>query len=608
MKAHATSLISLIPALGVLCQWLAWRLRFPSILILLVVGFLVGPVFNIINPDKLLGQMIVPIVSLSVAIIMFEGGLSLKFSDLKNTGKVVRNLITTGALITWILTAFFSYYLLQLPLNMSILFGAILIVTGPTVIIPLLKHIRLKRSLSSILRWEGIMIDPVGATCAVLVFEILQVVDTSGALSLVAFVLLTTLAAGVILGGISAFILIFIFKRQWIPDFLQEAITLTLVIGSYAISDMIQAESGLLTVTIMGIVLANQKVVTIKHIVHFKENLTVILLSSLFILLAARIDMADIISNINWQSGLFLVALIVVVRPVSILVATFRSNLPIRDSIFLAGLAPRGIVAAAVASLFSIRLVELGVPGAEKLVPYTFMVIVSTVTVYGIFGKPFANLLGLQSQEKGILLVGAHELSVQIGKLLTQLGLHVVLVDSNKENIINARESGIPSIHGSILSQRVLEEVEVGSVGRLIALTSSDETNLLSAIEYANLFGTQFVYRLFPKDKRQDFLTKKAEGSFLFGKGMTYTYLSTLMTSGAYVEAVEILPNFSYQAYAENNPRHVLLFVYNKKKQLQINTFSKPIMPKVGMTIIALVTPSIVKSESSNEIGATKTK
>ncbi len=355
-----------ILAAGVGAQWLAWRLRFPSILLLLVAGFILGPVSGFVDPDELLGDLLLPFVSVAVAVILFEGGLSLRLRDLLDTGGVVPRLVTVGAAVTGLLGALGAHVIIGLDEGVAILAGAILIVTGPTVIVPMLEQIRPIGRVSTILRWEGIVIDPIGATLAVLVFGGVVVGDLGDASSLAIEGVAKTLGAGILIGGGAGFVLALLLGRYWIPDALQNAVTLTFVVGVTTVCDTIQDESGLLAAVVMGVVLANQRLATVRHIIYFKENIRVLLLAGLFIVLAARLSFDDI-EAVGFEGLIFIALMIVVVRPLSVFASTAGSALSWQERLFLSGVAPRGVVAASVASIFAIGLAEEGIGDANQL-------------------------------------------------------------------------------------------------------------------------------------------------------------------------------------------------------------------------------------------------
>ncbi|MBD3166731.1 hypothetical protein GF324_09045, partial [bacterium] len=408
MNENALLLLGAILVLGIVAQWVAWRLHLPSILLLLLTGFLIGPVTGFIRPDELLGQTLFPLVSISVAVILYEGGLSLKFSEFRQVGAVVRNMISIGILITWGLATASAYYLLNFDLQLSLLLGAILTVTGPTVIIPLLRYVRPKARVSSIIKWEGILNDPIGAVLAVLMFETILSGSIAGGIGDVALGIVKTLLAGGLLGYAGAWVLAELLRRNWVPDFLQNPISLAIVATVFVASNYVQHESGLLTVTVMGVVLANQTRAQVKHIIEFKENLRVLLIATLFILLSARLELESL-TGLGLNDFLFVAALILVIRPLSALVSSIGTNTSWRESLFIGWMAPRGIVAAAVTSVFAFELKRIGIPGAERLVPIIFLVIISTVTVYGLTALPLAHLLKLRlGKPQGVLIVGAH--------------------------------------------------------------------------------------------------------------------------------------------------------------------------------------------------------
>ena len=296
------SLASII-VLGIIAQWVAWRLRIPSILLLLLSGFVAGSIFGFIDPDALFGDTLFPMVSLAVGIILFEGGLNLKLQELKGMGRDIWWLISVGAFATWVGGSVAAYTLLNLDLTLAILLGAILVVTGPTVVIPLLNHVRPNSRVASVLKWEGILIDPVGATLAVLVLEGVLAGHDVGLVSLPNIVvgIVRTLLLGSVVGGVGAALLIVAFERQWIPHYLQAAFALMIVVAAFAVSDQITHESGLMATTLMGIILANQTRVNIAHIAGFKEELGVLLLSSLFIVLAGRLEMTQL-AELGWRA------------------------------------------------------------------------------------------------------------------------------------------------------------------------------------------------------------------------------------------------------------------------------------------------------------------
>ncbi len=495
--------LSSIIILGVGAQVLASRMRIPAILLLLVFGLLVGPIAQatlgqkLIDPDAIFGQLLLPIISLSVAVVLFEGGLTLNINELRQVGSTVIKLVTIGALTTWFITSLAARYLLHMPTPLAVLLGAILSVTGPTVIGPLLRHVRPTGQAGRVLKWEGIVIDPIGALVALLVFEGIELpANAQHMAATVAISVIKTLAVGSLVGAVAALAVVFLFRRVWVADHLQSPVALMAVIAAFAIANNIQDESGLFAVTLMGIALASQRLVPFKHILEFKENLSILLVSSLFIILGSGLKMEQLhIFSVSLAA--FIAVLFLIARPLSEFLSTAGSSMKARERWFVALLAPRGIVAASVASVFAIRLTAHGTPGADRLVPVTCAVIISTVTVYGLGARTTARLLRLTGGG-GFLLAGANPLAQTIALALQKENVQVVMVDTNTTNVAAARMAGVPTHALSATSERVLEHIEGTGIGQLLAVTPNEEVNSLATLHFARHFGRSAVYQLSP--------------------------------------------------------------------------------------------------------------
>jgi len=591
---HLIALVGVI-VLGVAAQWLAWRLGLPSILLLLVVGILAGPVTQFLRPDALLGEALVPIVSLSVAVILFEGGLSLKVRELRAVGKVVRNLVTVGAAITWGLTTISGRYILNLSWPIALLFAAILVVTGPTVIGPLLRSVRPVTRVGSILRWEGIVIDPIGAMLAVLVFDAILATGPQAAAGLVIGGLLKVILVGGLVGLLGAGALIVILYYHWAPEFLHNPVALMTVVCAFAVSNSLQSESGLLSVTLMGVVLANQKFVSTIHILEFKENLRVLLIASLFILLSARLDRAGL-SQIGWDTVPFLLVLMLVIRPASVFASTIGSGLGWRERVFLSWVAPRGIVAAAVSSVFSLRLAEAGGQlESGRLIPLTFLVIIVTVIVCGLTAAPVARSLRVaQPHAQGVLIVGAHDWARDLATLLREERFHVLLIDTNAQNIAAADLAGLPAHEGNILSEELLDEIELAGIGKLLALTPNDEVNSLACLHLAGLFGRSDVYQLSTEAPiaQEGAMPRHLRGRILFDLNVNYEFLTKRFADGALLKSTVLTHEFGYEAFKSlYGSSAVPMFLVSETGQLRAFTFNNPPFPRPGQKLISLVDP-----------------
>lgn len=591
MGEHILVGIAAVIALGISAQWLAWRTKLPAILVLLVFGIVAGPVTGLLDPEALLGELLSPFVSVSVAIILFEGGLSLRMSEFRKIGGVVIKLITIGVGITWFLSAVASYYLLDLGLEISVLFGAILIVTGPTVIIPLLRQVRPTETAGSVLKWEGIVNDPIGAMMAVLVFEIILAGGFESISGKAGMVIVTTIVDGTFFGALGAGIMYITLKKHWIPDYLQNPVSLMIVVAIFTASNVLQHESGLLAVTIMGILLANQKSVRVKHIIEFKENLQVLLISTLFILLAGRLKIEHL-EYFNLNSLWFLLALILIVRPASIYLASIGSKLNFKEKTFLAWMAPRGIVAAAISAIFALRLEQEGYESAERLVPYTFIVIIATVTIYGLSASPVARLLGVaKPKPHGVLFIGAHAWARKLAETLNDMGFKVLVADSNWENISKARKAGINTYYGNILSEYAVDEIDLDGIGHLLALTPNDEVNSLAAIRFAEYFGSSEVYQLTQSStskRRHDDSKEFLGGRTLFSNDMTYSEIDEFMDQDVTVTTTPLTDEFNYNDYLNLYGDQAIPVFLKSNETVQPFAVDNPPTPQPGDSVIAL--------------------
>ena len=595
--------LSSIFVLGVGAQWIAWRLRLPSILLLLAFGFLAGPVSGWLDPDAMFGELLFPLVSLCVGLILFEGSLGLKFDELADVGGALRSLLSIGVLVTWIVVALSARWILCFDWPIAILLGAMLTVTGPTVVGPLLRHIRPTGRTGPIARWEGIVIDPVGAILAVLVFEAVQVGDaqighafTHGMLGLI-----KTAAIGGAAGWGAAWFLARCLKQHAIPDHLESPVALMIVAAAFVASNHLQHEAGLLTVTVMGIVLANRRDIDVRHILEFKENLTVLLISSLFILLAARVDLAGF-GALGWRGLAFVAAVILLARPLAVFASTPKSRLSIQEKVFLAWLAPRGIVAAAVASVFAIRLGEHG----AGIVPATFLVIVGTVIVYGLTAYPLALRLGLASANpQGVLIASAHPAARAIADALKSAGFQVALVDVNREHVRTANLEGLDATYANVLSEHAIENMDLGGVGYFLALTPNSEVNSLAAMHFSELFGRANVFRLSApgsEASRMAAAGRHYRGNVLFHDELTFDELDDRFESGATIKCTSLTDEFTWDDFrAQHGDPAVPLFVCSSSNKLTIVTTEKPASPKSGDRVIALVENQPQPASGNNE-------
>jgi NhaP-type Na+/H+ and K+/H+ antiporters len=544
--------ITVVVMLGIGAQWAAWRFRLPSILLLLLVGFLAGPVLGVLDPQSLRGDWLFAFVSLSIGIILFEGGLSLRLSELREVGSTVFNLITIGVLLTWGLGAAGAYYILEFDVGLSVLIGAILTVTGPTVIVPLLRHVRPKGRVGTIAKWEGITIDPVGAILAVLVLETLILLNdparagagTEAAVEHVAIGLGLEIFVALGVSVVATMLLVFILRRRMVPDFLRNSVTLMVVVVAFVVANVLQHESGLLATTLMGIALANQPYVSVQRIIEFKENLQVLLIGSLFVLLSARLEMSAL-SYIDLEVLIFLGILVVLVRPLAVFVSSFGSNLEWEEKTFLSWLAPRGIVAAAVASLFAYQLRPVYPGEVDGMVPVIFAVIVGTVAIYGLTLAPLARWLDLaEPNPNGLLFVGAAPWVRTVARHVQELGYSVALLDNNPVHVRSAREEGLTAHQGNALSENIIDEITLSGIGHLLITIPNDEVASLTALHFSEVFESTDIYQLAAQpDSRhggEGVMPGHLRGRPLFGEDTSYQLLKACLNRGDTIEVLTL--------------------------------------------------------------------
>jgi NhaP-type Na+/H+ or K+/H+ antiporter len=583
--------LAMLLGAGALAQWIAWRFRLPAILLLLGLGFLAGPITGILDPDLVFGASFRPLVSLSVGIILFEGGLTLRFEELRGSGKVVRNLVTIGALITWVLTSLAARYLVGVDLRVAILVGAILVLTGPTVVIPLVRHVRPRAPLGPILRWEGILIDPIGAVLSLLVLEAIS--GDAKTFTDVGISLLETVAVGGGLGMLAGLGLARALERFHIPDMLHVPVTLGTVAVAFVSANLLQAEAGLLAVTVMGIVLANRKALDITHIAEWKEQLSTVLLAILFLSLAARLPLEQV-TQLGWRAALFTGVLIVVVRPVAVLFATLGTGTNWPDRAFLMAMAPRGIVVAAVSSEFALHFEQSGHEGGPEIVALVFPVIVLSVLVYGLLSRPFARALGVAKEDpQGVLIVGADRICREIGAALKTQEIEVLLVDTNARNTAEARTLGLRTWHGSVLSARFADEAELAGIGNVLAMTPSDEVNRLSVRQFLSTFGRAGSFVICPTTKAKVQRSASEPGRTPFQADCTLEALHARLRGGARFKATRLTEQFGPEQFLANQGEHTLpMFWLTPEHKLHFVTAESEPPLKVGCTILSLVGPS----------------
>tara|TARA_Y100001970_G_C14227895_1_gene856767 strand:+ start:932 stop:2725 length:1794 start_codon:yes stop_codon:yes gene_type:complete len=586
--------IASIGVLGIACQWFAWWVRIPSILFLLTVGIIVGPVLNLINPDALFGNLLFPFISLSVAVILFEGSLTLKFEDIRGHGKIVSNLVSTGALITWLIIGYSTYHLLNLPIELAFLFGAIVVVTGPTVIIPMLRTVRPNTKVANVLRWEGIVIDPLGALLAVLVFDFIISGQQNNALGMIFLTFGKIIFSGLIIGFVSGWSIGELLRKQYVPQYLRNIFTLISVFAIFVISEMIESESGLLAVTVMGITMANMKDMDIDNILDFKESLSVLLISALFIILAARIELHELI-HVGWPAIILLGIIIFVARPISVFTSSIGSDLTVNEKLMVSWIGPRGIIAAAISSLFALRLEDAGYSEAALIVPLTFVIIIGTVVIQSTTARYIADFLKVREPSPtGLLIIGAGNVARAIGKELQSHGFKTLLTDSTWENIRLARMEGLETYFGNPVSEHADRNLNLIGLGKLLAMSGRLNLDTLACLRFKSEFGKKNIYELkTTREKHTEdkhIVSTKHRGYELFTEDADYGNLAYRLRNQAEIKSTQLSDEFTFEQYLKKYEKGIVpMFAIDDKKRLHVFVVNGEMKPEANWIIIAMI-------------------
>lgn len=597
MHEELVALITLVLVLGIVAQWISWWLKLPSILLLLLIGIVAGPVTGLLNPDDAFGELLFPMVSMGVAVVLFEGALTLRFRDISGHGRVVSSLISWGAVLNWLLITAGTWYFTDLPWLLSLLFGALVVVTGPTVIVPLLRTVRPTPNISNILRWEGILIDPIGALLAVLVFEYIAADVKGGSL----WVLVQEIGVGVISGALAALALAAVLRRHLVPEYLQNVVTLALVLAVFSFANHFAPESGLLAVTVMGVWLANTKGLDMENILTFKESLSTLIISVLFITLAARVDLVTLLS-VGWIS-IGIIVVILAARQIVVWLATIGSELSWQEKALIAWVAPRGIVAAAVASLFAIKLGDLGYAEADLLSVLTFMVIIVTVLLNSFTAKPLARFLGVMEEEpRGILIVGANAVARAIGKALKEKGYRIKITGTSWSECQAARMEGLDTYYGNPVSAHADQHLDLLGIGRVLAMSRRPALNTLACLKYRNEFGHNRIFTLRTSAEKDGSEKNRVNDRYraprLFHESLTLEKLSSLIGQGAEIKSTRFSEEFGWNEYHETYGKEAIpLFALDDQQKLR--AFTDQFQPEIvqGTTLIALLPKKVQKAD-----------
>jgi NhaP-type Na+/H+ or K+/H+ antiporter len=609
--------IAVIGVLGIGAQWLAWRFHLPAIVLMATAGVLAGPVFNIFGAppgeppmEALFGEFYRPIIAIAVAVILFEGGLQLNFSELRGLSRGVRQLVFPGAPIAWFLSAAAAYLIAGLTWQTALLFGGIMVVTGPTVIIPLLRQSKLNARPATLLKWEGIINDPIGALLAVLVYEFLTLGDhgaTSGDI-ISSLVLAALLSAG--LGYAFGLFAAAAFRRGWVPEYLKPPALLTMVLVCFAVANLLQDEAGLLSVTAMGVTLANSKIASINELRLFKENITIVLVSGVFIILTANLTI-ETVRLLDWPAFWFIMAMLFVVRPLTVMISTIGAGLPWKERLLVGWIAPRGVVAVAVSSFFGASLTSAGYMDGDKLIALTFAMVFTTVVLHGFTISPLAKALNLASRERpGVLIVGASPFSASLAAKLKEMEMPVMVADASWRRLKPVRLANVPTYYGEILSEVTEHHLDLNRFGYLLALGGNESHNALVATDLAPEMGRAAIFQVNARGKDEDdrkALSYTLQGLTFLHSGAPLDELVRRHYSGWIFQRTKISEEYPPEQYKKDLGQEHEIILSLRKDTILFASPEAPVKPEIGDILLAYVPkPPDVKpdKEKAEKAGA----
>ena len=595
MEEAALISIVAILALGIFSQWLAWKIQWPSIFIMSIAGLLIGPIFGWVNPEVALDELYSPLISLAVAIILFEGSSNLDFREIKDISKSVFRVVTLGAFLAWILGSFTAHFIAGLTWEVSFIIGGLFVVTGPTVIIPLLRNAKLKARTAAVLKWEGIIVDPAGPLLALFAYEVIKVL-TNEHLSMNYLLNFFGGAALAALLGLAMGLLISVMAhRGQFPEYLKSPVILAFVLLCFTMAEVIMHETGMLAVTVMGLVLGRTKryVSSIGNVGHFVENVSVMLTSTVFILLTASLGRETLSQIFTLPIIGFVLVMLFVVRPLSIWISTIGTELVWREKLLIGWIAPRGIVALTVAGYFAATLAEDGYEEATLLTALTFALVFITVTAHGFTLGPLAKKLNLASNEPpGVLIVGASSFSIALAAQLKEMKIPVLIVDPSQGRLRPANEAGIDTFTGQMLSERSRFSIDLAPYDTILSMTGDASYNALITQSFAPEFGFNNTFSLTAVSNHtmsKSALPISLKAHLLFEEGATFPELNRKINTDYEIGLYEWEGTETDLAFKEIIPDSATaLFVKKKNDTLAFATLQKKISLDGGDQLVVL--------------------
>ncbi|WP_164669317.1 cation:proton antiporter [Virgibacillus doumboii] len=596
MEQAALLSIVVIIVLGIFSQWLAWRVQWPSIVIMSVAGLLIGPIIGLINPEEALGELYSPLISLAVAIILFESSSGLDFRELKGLSKSVFRVAAAGAFLAWIGGSLAAHYIAGLNFAISFIIGGLFIVTGPTVIIPLLRQAKLKPRVATVLKWEGIIIDPAGPLLALFAYQIIKVIngDVQGHY-IINFFLGALLA--VIIGLVAGLTVSRMVKKGLFPEFLKSPIVLSFVLLCFTVSEVIMHETGMLAVTVMGLTMARTKnyISAIGNVSHFVENISVMLTSTVFVLLTASLTRETIMEIFTLPILGYVLIMLFLIRPLSIWISTIGTELKPAEKTLISWIAPRGIVALTVSGYFAGILTEDGYADAAILMTLTFALVFITVCAHGFTLEPFAKKLGLANTgQEGILIVGANPFSIAFAEFCKTQEIPILIIDDSYDRLIPAQNNkGIKTYYGQILSEHTQFEVDLTPYKYILAMTDEPAYNGLICQSYAPEFGYNNTFALSVSKRRSssnEEISPAVKGHILFDEDAVLPELNQKINEGYTFDMMEI-SNKEMIKKDEFTANNELLFIWKENDDIVFVTHQKELDPEKDDKAVVLRKP-----------------
>lgn len=583
--------LAMVGVLGVGAQWLAWRFRLPSIVLMLGIGLLVGPVMGWFLPDRDIGPIYRPLIALAVAVILFEGGLTLEYHRLGAARGAVQRLVWIGAPLGWLLSALVLRFAVGLSWESALVFGGVMVVTGPTVIAPMLRQAKLQPRPAQVLQWEAIVNDPIGVLIAVLALEVVLVLHTGMSAGAAIWVLTRGIGFAALTGAAAGWGVVQAFRRGLVPEYMKVPALFVLVLAVFAMTDSLLHESGLLAVTVMGMVIANADLPSYTELHRFKEHATLLLVSGVFVLLSASLDFSTL-GALDWRAALFVPVVVLIARPLQVLIPLIGSRLPMNERLLVASTGPRGVVMVAVSGLFGAKLVEAGIADGAVLAPLSFILVLVTVLVHGFTLGPIARRLGLSGGDKpGLLIVGGSPFAVALAQALEKAGVNVLIADPNRQHLSAARQEGLATFYGDILGEAAEHHVEFISYSAVLAASDNDAYNTLVASDLGPEFGREMIWQLSRvKDRSRHALPSQLGGRALEG-APTYDDLNARLAAGWRIRTTRLTEEYTLENWSAERPGAQILARVSDRSGVSFLEPGQDPRAGAGLRLVALMPP-----------------